>query len=199
MYYYISGKLVVKEPAFVVIDAGGVGYELKISLNTWSAIKNLEQAKLFTFYYVREDTQTLYGFADEEEKRMFTLLIGVSGIGPSTGLMLFSSLTTTELREALLTGNVKLIQSVKGIGAKTAQRVVLELKDKINKGAAPAMPGVAAAEIPAAQGNYSTALEALTALGIQKSAAEKNIQAVLKQHGSQLPLEEIIKLSLKVR
>ena len=133
MYYFISGKLVEKDPTFVVIENAGVGYEIRISLNTFTQIKSLDNCKLYTYFYVKEDTQALYGFYEPEEKLLFTKLIGISGIGPSTGLMLFSSLSTHEVKDAILSGNAKLIQSVKGIGAKTAQRVILELKDKIAK------------------------------------------------------------------
>ncbi|MBT33385.1 MAG: Holliday junction branch migration protein RuvA [Thalassobius sp.] len=198
MYYFISGKLVEKDPTYVVIETGGIGYEIKISLNTFSHIKNIDACKLYTYFYVKEDMQALYGFFELEEKILFTKLISISGIGPSTGLMLFSSLSTSEVKEAILSGNVKVIQSVKGIGAKTAQRVILELKDKIGKEIG--TTGVSQSVIAAATAESNTkneALAALISLGISKSVAEKNISQIIKKYGNELSLEELIKLALK--
>jgi len=198
MYYFISGKLVEKDPTFVVIENAGVGYEIRISLNTFSQIKGLDNCKLYTYFYVKEDTQALYGFYEPEEKLLFTKLIGISGIGPSTGLMLFSSLSTHEVKDAILSGNAKLIQSVKGIGAKTAQRVILELKDKIAK--EPSLvenTGLSAASISSGSPIKNEALAALQSLGISKPVAEKNISLIIKKYGSELSLEELIKLALK--
>lgn len=196
MFNYLSGKLVVKDPTFVVIDIGGVGYEVKISLGTFSKIKALEQCQLFTYFHVKEDMQVLFGFVDAEEKELFIKLISISGIGPSTALMMFSSLSKEELIEAISSGNVKTIQSVKGIGAKTAQRVILELKDKVTKTgtAIDGIPGIAASP---SQEILQEAVAALVTLGIAKNVAEKNVRLILKRTNSQLSLEEIIKLALK--
>ncbi|MEM1135440.1 MAG: Holliday junction branch migration protein RuvA, partial [Bacteroidota bacterium] len=198
MYYFISGKLVEKDPTFVVIEVGGIGYEIKISLNTFSQIKNLDTCKLFTYFYVKEDLQALFGFFELEEKILFTKLIAISGIGPSTGLMLFSSLSTSEVKEAILSGNVKLIQSVKGIGAKTAQRVILELKDKLGKDLVTSdlsKNTITTSSTESSVKNEATA--ALISLGINKSVAEKNITLIIKKHGNELSLEDLIKLALK--
>jgi len=198
MYYFISGKLVEKDPTFVVIENAGIGYEIRISLNTFSQIKSLDACKLYTYFYVKEDTQALYGFYEPEEKMLFTKLIGISGIGPSTGLMLFASLSTQEVKEAILNGNAKLIQSVKGIGAKTAQRVILELKDKIAKDPAFAEGQSASIKTGGLSDSKRTeALAALQALGISKPVAEKNITLIIKKYGNELSLEELIKLALK--
>jgi len=198
MYYFISGKLVEKDPTFVVIENAGVGYEIRISLNTFSQIKSLDNCKLYTYFYVKEDTQALYGFYELEEKILFTKLIGISGIGPSTGLMLFTSLSTQEVKEAILNGNVKVIQSVKGIGAKTAQRVILELKDKIAKESL-LVENTTTNVISSNLGDSKKveALAALQSLGISKPVAEKNITLIIKKYGNELSLEELIKLALK--
>ncbi len=195
MINYLSGKLVVKDPTYLVIDVNGVGYEAKISLATYSAIKELEQAKILTHFHVKEDAHTLFGFAEESEKKRFRDLISISGVGPSTGLMILSSLSPEELQRAIVSEDVKTIQSVKGIGLKTAQRIVLELKDKMKK------EGLLdkAVELVAIPDNSlrTEALSALMTLGIGKPAAEKSIDLILKQHGQQIKLEELIKLALK--
>ncbi|MBX2843585.1 MAG: Holliday junction branch migration protein RuvA [Flammeovirgaceae bacterium] len=196
MFNYLSGKLIVKDPTYVVIDVGGVGYEVKISLGTFSKIKGLEHGKLFTYFHVKEDMQVLFGFVDTEEKELFIKLISISGIGPSTALMMFSSLSKEELIDAISSGNVKTIQSVKGIGAKTAQRVILELKDKVSKTevSIEGIPGIA---VSPSQEILQEAVAALVTLGIAKNVAEKNVRLILKRTNSQLSLEEIIKLALK--
>ena len=129
MINYLEGKLVVKDPTYVVVDINGVGYEAKISLITYAAIKNLESTKIYTHLHIKEDAHTLYGFSEQSEKRRFLDLISISGVGPSTGLMILSSLSPEELQQAILSEDVKTIQGVKGIGLKGAQRIVLELKD----------------------------------------------------------------------
>jgi len=129
MYAYIDGKLVFKSAAFVVIDAGGVGYHINISLNTYSKLGNTEKCKLYTWLHVKEDAHTLYGFAEEGERRLFLHLISIPGIGPNTGRMMLSSITPEEIQNAIISGNVSLIQRIKGIGPKSAQRIILELQD----------------------------------------------------------------------
>src|SRR6478735_8403808 len=133
MYDYISGKLMFKSPSYVVIDAGGVGYHINISVNTYSGIGEDEKCKLFAWLHVKEDAHTLYGFATEGERRLFLHLISISGIGPNTARMMLSSITPTEIQTAIVSGNVSLIQRIKGIGPKSAQRVILELQDKLRK------------------------------------------------------------------
>src|SRR5690606_30194862 len=133
MIAYLKGKLTYKDPTYVIIDINGMGYRVRISLNTYAAIKDEEQVLLLTYLSVKEDSHTLYGFKEEAEKKMFMDLISISGVGPNTGLMVLSSLSSDELEQAIATGDHPTIQRVKGIGAKTAQRIVLELKDKIKR------------------------------------------------------------------
>ena len=195
MFAYINGKLAHKDPTFVIIDIQGVGYEIKISLNTYSKIKEQEQCKLFTYFHVKEDIQVLYGFADEAEKKLFTLLISISGIGPSIGLMFLSSLSPSEIVNAIASGNVATIQGVKGVGAKTAQRVILELKDEVTK----EQNHIGEVNITSSSINTirNEALAALVTLGINKVAAQKSIDKILKNSEGQISLEELIKLALK--
>ncbi|TDI64789.1 MAG: Holliday junction branch migration protein RuvA [Bacteroidetes bacterium] len=195
MFAYIEGSLVVCEPAFVVIDVGGIGYELKITLGTFSAIKSMSKVKLFTYSHIKEDSYTLYGFIDQSEKNLFMALISISGVGPATGVMILSSLSPQEIQQAILTDNAPVIQSVKGVGAKTAQRIILELKDKLLK---------ENLVVPTGQ-NYlvshnslqEEALSALVTLGINKNVAEKAIINNLKNADNDLTVEELIKRVLK--
>ena len=195
MISYLNGRLVRKDPTHVIIDVNGIGYHVNISLTTFGKIKDQEQCKLQTYLHVKEDSHTLYGFHDEDARSMFLSLISISGVGPSTGLMVQSSLTSTELREAILSGDVKTIQGVKGIGAKTAQRIILELKDKIAKdgGFTPEKQNI----LHQRNTVRDEALSALFTLGINKQAAEKSIDRILKNSGNTVTLEELIKLALK--
>ena len=196
MIAFVNGRLVTKEPTFVVIETGGIGYEIKISLNTYTAIKNEEACKLHTYLHVKEDAHTLYGFSDLSEKALFLLLISISGIGPSTALMMFSSLSTEEIKSAIASENVAVIKGVKGIGLKTAQRVILELKDKILKEEL-----ISADSAQNMGGSHNTlrteALSALVTLGINKMQAEKSIESILQNTDEQITLEELIKQALK--
>lgn len=195
MFAYIKGKLAHKDPTFVIIDVQGVGYEIKISLNTYSQIKEQENCQLYTHFYVKEDAQILFGFAQEIEKKLFTHLISISGVGPSTGLMVLSSLSPAEVQTAIVSGDVATIQRVKGIGAKTAQRVILELKDKLGKGGSEeGMLNIGASSQNTIR---NEALAALVTLGINKAAAEKSIDKILKNSEGQITLEQLIKLALK--
>ncbi len=195
MINYLKGKLTYKDPTFVIIDIQGIGYQVKISLNTFSKIKEEEQVLLFTFLHIKEDAHTLYGFKEENEKRVFLDLISITGVGPNTGLMILSSLNPEELEQAILQGDHTTIQRVKGIGAKTAQRIVLELKDKIKKEGGDTMPGHGFMQ----QSNIikQEALQALITLGFTKVQAENNIATVLKKNGPEISLEALIKASLK--
>lgn len=194
MIAYIEGKLVHKEPAFIIIDVNGIGYQIKISLNTFIAVKDTETAKLHTYLHIKEDAHTLYGFYDIREKDIFLHLISISGVGPGTALMISSSLNVEELKKAIVNGDVNTIQKIKGIGAKTAQRIIIELKDKLIK------EGVAFEENIVAP-HYNTmkteALTALTTLGIAKNIAEKSIESILKNSSNSITLEELIKQALK--
>ena len=195
MIAYIKGKLVRKEPTNVIIDVNGIGYFIHISLHTFSAIKDEEVCHLNTYLHIKEDAHTLYGFISEAEKKLFLNLISISGIGPSTGLMMLSSLSPAEIIQAIANEEVHIIQSVKGIGAKTAQRVILELKDKMKKETLDEN-SVDFSKIPDNKLRVE-ALSALVTLGINKNIAQKSIGSVLRNSGNNLTLEELIKLSLQ--
>lgn len=194
MITYIKGALVEKNPAYVVIEtAGGVGYFIHISLTTFSQIKEEKELKLFTHYVVKEDAQTLYGFYDEAERTLFRLLISVNGIGPNTACLILSALSVQDVVDAISAEDVRTIQMVKGIGAKTAQRVVIELKDKIAKAAFSVSENFSTAY----NNNKSESLSALVSLGFAKSAAEKVLDKILKEDAS-LSVEDLIKRALKL-
>lgn len=196
MIDYLNGRLTHKDPTYVLLDVGGIGYHVNISLQTYSKIKDEEQLRLLTFLHIKEDAHTLYGFKEQHEKRLFLLLISINGVGPNTGLMILSSLSSEEIEQAILSGDVTTIQGVKGIGTKTAQRIILELKDKVGK----STTGETAAPLGFLQGGNKIreeALQALITLGFPKAMAEKNLALVLKKSGPNLSLEELIKASLK--
>ncbi|WP_419801794.1 Holliday junction branch migration protein RuvA [Mucilaginibacter sp.] len=193
MYDYISGKLAFKCPAYVVIDAGGVGYHINISLHTFSQLSvNENNCKLFTWLHVKEDAHTLYGFAEEGERRLFLHLISVSGIGANTGRMMLSSITPAEIQQAIIKGDVPLIQRIKGIGPKSAQRIVLELQDKLKKEGPDSLISV-----PVNHTVKEEALSALVMLGFAKIAAEKVIDQIVKKDEENLTVEKLIKIALK--
>ena len=192
MYAYLEGKFTLKNPAQVYVDIHGVGYELNISLNTYAHIQNMEQGKLYTYLQIKEDGHTLYGFFDKGEKEMFIQLISVSGVGAATARMMLSHLKPDEVSKAIVQNNVKLLESVKGIGKKTAERLVLELRDKVNKAATDLT-------IPATAGNrlQQDALNALVSLGISRPQAETAIQKIIQVDSDITNLEELIKKALK--
>jgi holliday junction DNA helicase RuvA len=194
MINYLKGKLVEKDPTYVVVDVRDIGYVAKISLHTYSAIKTLDETKLFTYLHIREDAHTLYGFADQAERKRFLDLISISGVGAATALMVLSSLSPDELHQAIVNERVNVIQGVKGIGLKTAQRIVLELKDKLAK------EGLLDRTVELARpGNtlQNEALSALVTLGIPRATALKNIETVLNEHGGDMKLEDLIKQVLR--
>lgn len=192
MFAYIDGKLVFKCATYVIIDAGGVGYHINISINTYSKLPEGERCKLFIWQHIKEDAHTLYGFIDESEKRLFLHLISVSGIGPGTGRMILSSITPDEIQQAIVKGDVPLIQRIKGIGPKSAQRMILELQDKLKKEGADTLTSV-----PKYNTTKDEALSALIMLGFVKNAAEKAVDNVLKKETDNLSVEQLIKLALK--
>lgn len=192
MYAYIDGKLTFKNPAYVVIEAGGIGYHINISLNTYSNLADAERCKLYTWLHVKEDGHTLYGFADEGERRLFLHLISVSGIGPNTGRMILSSITPTEIQAAIVNADYPLIQRIKGLGAKTAQRLVLELQDKLKKEGVDSL-----ISMPQHNTVKDEALSALVMLGFAKQTAEKTIDQILKVTEGTLSVEQLIKQALK--
>ena len=195
MITYLKGRLAFKDPTHLIVDVGGVGYELKISLITYSQVKDKEDIHIQTYLHIKEDAHTLYGFYEISEKKRFLDLLSINGVGPSTALMILSSLDAQELQAAIVQEDVKTIQSVKGIGGKTAQRIILELKDKMKK------EGLLdkTVEIQPQFDNTlrSEALSALTTLGINKSLAEKTVDKILKEYGEEIKLEELIKQALK--
>jgi holliday junction DNA helicase RuvA len=193
MYAFIEGKISEITPASVVIDCRGIGYEISISVNTYSQIKDLENCRLLTHLAVREDAMVLFGFAKEQERVLFRHLISVSGVGAGTARLILSSLTPEEVTAAIASGNVPLLQRVKGIGGKTAQRIIIDLKDKLGKD-----PGLK--EILGSPHNTKKeeALSALTMLGFNKTLAEKTIEKILKDDGTSLTVEQLIKSALKI-
>lgn len=190
MIAQLNGKLIEKNPTDLIVDCGGVGYELKISLNTFSAIGSNESITIFTKLVVREDAQILYGFADKVEREMFNHLVSVSGIGPNTAMIMLSSLVPGEIASAITNEDVKTIQGVKGIGAKTAQRVIIDLKDKMLK-----MSFSSENLFNANNTNQFDALTALASLGFDKKAAEKAVDKVSTGEES---VEQLIKEALKI-
>lgn len=192
MYAYLNGKLTFKCPAYVVVDVGGMGYHLNISLNTYSALQDKEQCKLFTWLHVKEDALTLYGFYEETERHLFLHLISVSGIGPNTGRMILSYITPAEIQSAIVKGDVPLIQRIKGIGPKSAQRIILELQDKLKKEGPDTLISV-----PQNNTIKEEALSALVMLGFAKHAAEKTIDQLMRSGSSNQSVEQLIKAALK--
>ncbi|OGX12247.1 MAG: Holliday junction DNA helicase RuvA [Omnitrophica bacterium RIFOXYB12_FULL_50_7] len=198
MYHYLTGKIAEKTPVAVILDVNGIGYEVRVSLSTFSSLPNLgETVKLFTHFVVREDAQLLYGFATEEEREAFKLLISISGIGPKLAITLLSGVTLPELKRAIQEKNVPALTAISGIGQKTAERVIIELKDKIGK-----------AEISAGQELIHDAsvsdqmvedsVLALVSLGYTKQKAKDAIQKTLKAMlGKKPSVEEIIRAALK--
>lgn len=191
MITHIQGKLTEKNPTDVVIDCNGVGYLLNISLHTFSQIPDAENLRLYTHLQIKEDSHTLYGFASLAEREIFRLLISVSGIGSSTARTMLSSLTPKQVREGIASGDVALIQSVKGIGLKTAQRVIIELKDKILK-----VYDIDEAAYVKSNTNKDEALSALEVLGFSKKQAEKVIDKLINNQ-PEANVETLIKEALK--
>lgn len=190
MIAHLNGRLVEKTPTYLIVECGGVGYHVKISLNTFSKIGNDEAIKIHTQLQIREDAHTLYGFYSIAEREMFNHLISVSGIGASTAILMLSAMTSDEIAAAIAMGDVGLIQSIKGIGAKTAQRLIVDLKDKVAKD-----DFVSENIFTVSNTNQIDALTALLALGFERKKAEKAISRILTDDQS---VEEIIKEALKV-
>ncbi len=195
MYEFIEGKVEKVKPAFIIINANGVGYYIHISLATFDLIKTKNPVRIFTHQIIKEDSHSLFGFATEDERQTFIQLISVSGIGANTARLILSSLKTTDLVTAILNGNAPLISSIKGIGPKTAQRMILELKDKVGK---INMTDFGGSQLGAGN-NASEALQALISLGFNKQVAEKAIQksiSIVSNDNS--TIEQLIKNSLKL-
>ena len=194
MYDFIEGKVDKLKPDSIVINANGVGYLIHISLATYDTVKKTNPLRLFVHQIVREDHHALYGFAEETERSLFKQLISVSGIGANTGRLILSSLKTNDLVMAIINGNVALISSIKGIGPKTAQRMVLELKDKVGKVSGSSGNSIVIGEQSANQ----EAVQALIALGFNRIKAEKAVQKAITQNQEDESVESIIKNSLKL-
>jgi len=192
MIAYLSGKFTYKNPAVVYVDVQGMGYEVNISLNTYSHIQHLAEGKLYTYLQVKEDSHTLFGFFDALEKEMFILLISVSGVGAATARMMLSSMKPAEITNAIMMNNASLLESVKGIGRKTAERLILELRDKVSK-LSTSVPGIQFIGNTLEQ----DALNALVALGISRPAAEQAIKKIVISEPSINNLEALIKKALK--
>ena len=192
MIAFLRGNFVHKTPTVVYVDVNGVGYEVLVSLNTYSKIQGLEKGILQTFMHIREDGQTLYGFFDVAEKEMFILLISISGVGAATARMMLSSMKPEEIARAILQGNAKQLESIKGIGKKSAERIILELRDKVCK----TLPET---NISPLINNTleQDALNALIALGIARPAAEQAVRKVLTHTPDPGKVEDIIKQALK--
>jgi holliday junction DNA helicase RuvA len=193
MIAFLRGAFVYKSPALVHLEAGGVGYELQISLNTYSRIESLDKGLLLTYLHIREDAHILYGFFDKPEKDLFILLISVSGVGASTARMMLSSMKPEEITRAILQGNARQLESIKGIGKKSAERIILELRDKVGK-------NKDESNISSLINNTleQDALNALITLGIARPAAEQAIKKVLNEVSGTDKVEDIIKKALKI-
>lgn len=192
MIAFVRGTFIHKSPALVWVDVNGVGYELHISLNTYTKIQSLEKGQLFTYFQVKEDGQTLFGFFDSQEKELFSQLISVSGVGAATARMMLSSMKPEEIVKAIVQGHASQLESIKGIGKKSAERIILELKDKLAKTAynsniSPLINNTLEQD----------ALNALIALGIARSTGEQAVQKVLKAEPALSLVEDIIKKALK--
>jgi len=193
MYAFIEGTIESLNPAFTILNCKGIGYEVSISLNTYSHIKGMTECRLLTHLVVREDAHILFGFAGEDERVLFRHLISVSGVGANTARLIFSSLSPAEVSEAIVNGKVAVLQKVKGIGGKTAQRIIIDLKDKLVKDT-----GIKEFLGQTHNTGREEALSALTLLGFNKSLAEKTIDKIILDEGSSIPVEQLIKKALKV-
>ena len=196
MIEYIKGEIAEITPALAVIDCNGIGYAVNISLNTYSAIQGKPSIKLYIHEAIREDAHVLYGFSTKQERELFLLLISVSGIGGNTARMILSALSPAELCNVISSGNDKLLKSVKGIGLKTAQRIIVDLKDKIASTGVETVSGSIASLSPANSEIHDEAIAALTMLGFAQAPSQKVVSAILKED-STLSVENVIKLALK--
>ena len=196
MIEYIRGELVETTPALAVIDCNGVGYGIHISLNTYSAIQGKPNVKLYIHEAIREDANVLFGFSTKQERELFLLLISVSGIGGNTARMILSALSPSELCNVISSGNEKLLKGVKGIGLKTAQRIIVDLKDKIASTGMETVSGSVATLSPANSEVHDEAIAALTMLGFAQAPSQKVVTAILKEEPG-LTVEKVIKLALK--
>lgn len=197
MIDYIKGELTELTPALATVEAAGVGYALNISLNTYSAIQGKKEVKLYAYESIREDAYVLYGFVNKKEREMFELLITVSGVGPNTARMMLSSMSVQELCTAISTGNERIVKGIKGIGKMTAQRIIVDLRDKIVAlGIADEIPAGGTMAAPVNNAVKDEAVAALTMLGFSLAPTQKVVVAILKEQPD-APVEQVVKLALK--
>lgn len=194
MIAYIKGDITLKNPTFLVVETGGIGYMIHISLHTYSQVEKLGSTRILTHLYIKEDSHTLYGFADEQERSLFRHLISVSGIGPGTAQIILSSMSPEDIRAAIIGERDDAFRSVKGIGPKTAKRLILDLKDKLSKDAGEVAPLPLS---PADNTIREEALSALVALGFNRIAVQKTLNLILKQQPAIGSVEPLIKLALR--
>lgn len=194
MIAYVKGPIIVKTPTYIIVEAGGLGYHINISLHTYARIEPLEQVRLLTHLIIKEDSHTLYGFAEDSERTLFVQLLSVSGVGPSTAQLLLSSMNPDELKSAIVGENELAFKNVKGIGPKTAKRIILDLKDKIVKEGGELSP------VFSAQNNTirDEALSALVALGFNRIQVQKALNQILREQPGLSSVEELIKMALKL-
>ncbi len=192
MIAFVRGSFAIKTPARIVVDVNGVGYDLHISLNTYSAISNKDNGQLFTYLHITENAQTLFGFADLVEKELFLQLISVSGVGASTARMMLSGMKPEEITRAIVQGNTKQLEGIKGIGKKSAERLIVELRDKLSKQSLEV--GISGFNQPQ---NDVDAINALISLGIGRVMAEQAVKKILQTQPENTSLEDIIKQALK--
>jgi Holliday junction DNA helicase RuvA len=194
MIAYIKGDLTFKSPTYVYVEAGGIGYRVNVTLNTFGKIEAMEKVKLLTHFHVKEDSQTLYGFYEEAERSLFVHLISVSGIGPTTAQVMLSAMTPEEVRTAIISENVMAFKKVKGVGPKTAKRLILDLKDKMIKESGDADFTIT----PTANNTIrQEALSALLSLQVNKIQAQKVLNKILKEQPSVNSVEDMVRLALK--
>ncbi|MCB9296155.1 MAG: Holliday junction branch migration protein RuvA [Lewinellaceae bacterium] len=193
MITYVKGNITHKSPTYIIVEAGGLGYHVNISLNTYTQVEKLESVKILTHLHIKEDSHTLYGFADAAERNLFVHLISVSGIGPSTAQLMLSSMTPDEMRAAIISEDVNTLKRIKGIGPKTAKRAILDLKDKMLKDSGEEL----ALASPQDNTIREEALSALVALQFNRIQAQKALNKALKEKPGVAGVEELIKLALK--
>ena len=191
MYEFIEGEFVEKTPAHLIVQAGHLAYHINISVFTYSQVSNLSAGRIYLHFVVREDAQIFYGFASREEREIFRMLLSVSGVGANTARLILSSLSPEEISQAILAGNVSLLQGIKGIGAKSAQRIIIDLKDKVGKGA-----GIDELFFSKDNTSREEALSALVALGFPKKTVEKVLTRILSEQPD-ISVEEVVKAALK--
>lgn len=194
MYAYLKGEITFRSPAFITLEVNGIGFHVNIPLSTYTAIEGNERATIYTHLIVKEDSHTLFGFATQTERAMFVLLIGVTGVGATTAQLILSSMTVDEVRAAVIGEQAHILQRVKGIGAKTAKQIILDLKNKLSKES----PDAGAVLLPSIDNNVrEEALSALVSLGFNRIAVQKALNQVLKDNPGVTKVEDLIKLALR--